>query len=272
MPEEQMEFKVLLLGEGGVGKTSLVKRFVLSKYDEKYQKTFGTNVYSKEVRFLEGMTQVSAKLIIWDIMGQNIFPKVIRSYLKGAGGVLYVCDLTNKNSLSGLSQWIDLAQQELDKASYVFLGNKSDLPNREFDLKAIKNLSDIYTSPALLTSAKSGDGVEAAFETLTKRIYRHQFVEGKKPAPSPVEELPQEILAEDDILDMFSKAAFGVQLSMPVIRDQFAKLKVDFENPSMDDLERVARELTKYIQFMRGEAEAKKFEKEIKKALKERKG
>jgi hypothetical protein len=74
------------------------------------------------------------------------------------------------------------------------------------------------------------------------------------------------------MLDLFSKAAGGLQISMPVIREQFSKLKIDYENPSMDDLERVARELVRYVQFMRGEAEAKKFEREIKKAMKERKG
>lgn len=275
MPEERMEYKVLLLGEGGVGKTSLVKRFVLAKYDEKYQKTFGTNVYSKEVRFLEGMEQVSAKLIIWDIMGQNIFPKVIRSYLKGAMGVLFVSDLTNKTSLSGLSQWIELVQSETPQASFVFLGNKSDLPNREFDLKALKNLSDAYSAPALLTSAKTGDGVEAAFETLAKRIYRQPQSVAKTPAKEQAplhNDLPKELLAEDDIMAIFSNAAGGVRLSMPVIREQFAKLKVDYENPSMEDLEKVAGELIKYVQFMRGEAEAKKFEREIRKAIKERKG
>lgn len=273
MTREQWEHKVVLLGEGGVGKTSLVKRFVLSKYEDKYQRTMGTNVYKKDVNFLDVTDQISVKLVIWDIMGQNIFPKVIRSYLTGAAGIIFVCDLTNKGSLSGIIQWIEMVQHVIPKASYMFLGNKSDLPNREFDLKGLKNLADGYSSPALLTSAKTGVGVEEAFLVIAKRIFRHQMVESKAgPTTVAGPDLPKEILAEDDIIDLFGRAAGGQELSIPVIREQFTKLKIDYENPSMDDLERVARELTKYVQFMRGEADAKKFEKEIKKALKDRKG
>lgn len=273
MSRQQWEHKVVLLGVGGVGKTSLVKRFVLSKYEDKYQKTLGTNVYKKDVNFLDVTDQISMKLVIWDIMGQNIFPKVIRSYLAGATGVLFVCDLTNNGSLSGIIQWIEMVQQEIPEASYVFLGNKSDLPNREFDLKGLKNLADGYSSPALLTSAKTGAGVEEAFLVIAKRIFRHQMIKGKAgPASAAEPDLPKEILAEDDIIDLFGKVAGGQELSTPVIREQFTKLKIDYENPSMDDLERIARELTKYVLFMRGEAEAKKFEREIRKALRERKG
>ena len=272
MSADRMEYKIVLLGEGGVGKTSLVKRFVYSKYDEKYQKTFGTNVYTKEVRLQDGTDQVIAKLVIWDIMGQNIFPKVIRSYLAGATGVIFVCDMTNKNSLSGVLQWIEMVQGEIPQAAFVFLGNKSDLPNPEFDLKGLKNLADGYSSPAILTSAKTGDGVEMAFETLTTRIFRHQYVENKAPIPTEAPpDLPKEVLAEDEMMDLFSKAAGGLQLSMSVIREQFTKLKIDYENPTMDDVERVARELVRYVLFMRGEAEAKKFEREIHKALREKK-
>jgi len=273
MTPEQMEYKVVLLGDGGVGKTSLVKRFVYSKYEEKYMKTMGTNVYKKEVKFMDVTDQISAKLVIWDIMGQNIFPKVIRSYLKGATGVILVCDLTNKGSLSGLLQWIEMVLAELPRVSFVFLGNKSDLPNKEFDLKGLKNLADAYSSPALLTSAKTGAGVEEAFVVIAKRIFRGQIVENKAgPACASEPDLPKEILAEDDIMDLFGKAAGGQELSTPVIKEQFSKLRIDYENPTMDDLERVARELTKYVQFMRGEAVAKKFERDIRKAMKEKKG
>jgi len=150
-----------------VGKTSLIRRFVHFQFDEKYLSTVGTNVSSKdqEVYIPEVGATMGLKLLIWDVAGQQLFSDVDAAYFKGAKGAFVVCDVTNRASLDNLSNWINRFRDICPDAPFMVLANKSDLKG-VFTIDHARKIADGHRTHSFLTSAKTGDGVENAFQTL----------------------------------------------------------------------------------------------------------
>jgi len=172
--DEVRKLKICLVGDVGVGKTSLIRRYVLDVFDDKYIATIGTKVTKKEIETTDPKSGKSQKvvLLIWDIMGQPSFREVLReAYFYGAEGALAVCDVTSKESLGELRYWIKAMTATTGKVPIVFLGNKCDLreetrvPYQDIEIFAKKN-----GAPALLTSAKTGYNVEQSFRTLVDEL------------------------------------------------------------------------------------------------------
>lgn len=153
--------KVVLLGNEGVGKTSLVKRYVHSIFNDEYLTTIGIKI-SKKVVVVE---DVEVNLMIWDIAGNMMNQTLYNNYLQGAHGVLLVADVSRIETYESIIKERDshLSADFKDTHTFVLL-NKSDLIA---DNPAI-NLSD-YTYD-FLTSAKNGDNVEEVFKCLAEKI------------------------------------------------------------------------------------------------------
>src|SRR6266508_5998891 len=126
---ETAKLKICLAGDEGVGKTSLVRRFVLSQFDERYLATIGVVVY-KRVVFLgpiNGRT-FAANLTVWDVLGGRDFAgRYGDAYLSNAAGILAVCDVTRPETLDGLAAWLERAKASIRKAPVIILANKIDL-------------------------------------------------------------------------------------------------------------------------------------------------
>jgi len=172
--ENSRKLKICLIGDVGVGKTSLIRRYVLDAFDDKYIATIGTKVTKKEMEIKDPETGAPQNviLLIWDIMGQPSFREVLReAYFYGVEGALAVCDVTSKESLGELRYWIKAMTSTTGKVPIVFLGNKCDLRDETRvpyqDLEVFAKKQD---SPALLTSAKTGYNVEQSFTTLLDMI------------------------------------------------------------------------------------------------------
>ena len=170
--EDLMKVKVCFIGDAGVGKTSLIKRYVLDVFDDRYIATIGTKV-TKKIVDVEGKEgQAKVMMLVWDIMGQKGFRELLReAYFFGADGAIAVCDMTNKETLEELRYWIKALTDVAGDVPIVFAGNKADLENeqvvKELDLK---DLASKYKSQAFLTSAKTGQNVEAMFKGLALAI------------------------------------------------------------------------------------------------------
>jgi hypothetical protein len=160
--------KICMLGSFAVGKTSLVSRFVNSMFSDKYLTTIGVKIDQKTVT-LNG-TEIT--LILWDIHGEDTFQKVPASYLKGSHGYFLVMDGTRAATFDRLKELKTLADQVIAPgAPFVVLVNKCDLTDRwEFD--NVKGEMEAAGWPWLVTSAKTGEGVEEAFNRLTSDITR----------------------------------------------------------------------------------------------------
>ncbi|MEM1658483.1 MAG: Rab family GTPase [Candidatus Jordarchaeales archaeon] len=161
-------FKVVMVGDPSVGKTSLVMRYVKGFFEYDYKATVGTQIMSKEVQ-VKGLT---VKLMIWDIGGQEKFNTLAPAYYKGAAGGLAVFDLTRKETFENLSKWISrLRTYANPNVSIVIVGNKSDLVDeRQVSLEEAMELAEKIGVPYIETSAKSGKNVIKVFEIIAEKV------------------------------------------------------------------------------------------------------
>ena len=165
MPEGRYIIKLCLLGDGAVGKTSLVRRYVYDVFDDKYLMSFGTKVSKKSMDV--GGSEMD--LMIWDILGQKTHESLHAAYYRGAAGALAVCDFTRPETMKNLKSWLGSFRSVVGEMPVILLGNKSDL-ERRFTLKELESFGDSVGCPVLETSAKTGQNVELAFSEMGKKL------------------------------------------------------------------------------------------------------
>ncbi len=174
--------KVCLMGDEAVGKTSLIRRFVLDQFDDRYVVTIGAKVVSKEFNFSPpgGGEELEVSMLIWDIMGAKGFRELLQeAYFRNAKGILAVCDLTRPETLKNLRDWISSVNTVAGPVPCLVLANKVDLkgnlaiPDAKLQ-DACRRLNTSY----LKTSARTGEGVEAAFNALLRSIYERTMEPG----------------------------------------------------------------------------------------------
>ncbi|MGO8878684.1 MAG: Rab family GTPase [Desulfomonilaceae bacterium] len=158
--------KICMLGIFAVGKTSLVQRFVKSIFSEKYLTTVGVKIDKKTL----DVGDQTVDLMLWDLEGEDEFQKLHMSYLRGASGYLLVADGTRSSTLDGALIIREKVEREIGKVPFLLLLNKADLEGEwELDNEKLENLiNENWT--IIKTSAKTSQGVEEAFRTLTLKI------------------------------------------------------------------------------------------------------
>ncbi|KAJ1799884.1 ras GTPase [Coemansia sp. RSA 2399] len=167
-PEYDYLFKLLLIGDSGVGKSCLLLRFADDTYTESYISTIGVDFKIRTIE-LDGKT---VKLQIWDTAGQERFRTITSSYYRGAHGIIVVYDVTDGETFSNVKQWL----QEIDRyasegVNKLLVGNKSDLEDkRKVDVTEAKDFADSLNISFLETSAKDSTNVEKAFMTMAGQI------------------------------------------------------------------------------------------------------
>jgi len=168
------KIKICLVGDIGVGKTSLIRRYVLDLFDDKYIATIGTKVSKKNLSVDNPETgnREDIVLLIWDIMGQPSFREILReAYFYGAQGALCVCDITNRDTFAELRYWIKAMTATAGPVPMVVLGNKKDLEqNAAVSIEDLAAFSNKFDSRAIMTSAKTGENVEEAFSEIITRV------------------------------------------------------------------------------------------------------
>ena len=167
----RVKMKVCAVGEEAVGKTSLIRRFVVDGFAGEYIRTIGTFLSKKtlEVERPDGEPLV-VDAVIWDIMGSPGFMQLLRdAYFYKAHGVFAVLDLTRRETLEGLRAWLRGVYDAVESVPVVILANKTDLEEeREVSQVEVATLSGAYEAPFYLTSAKTGDNVDQGFEALIR--------------------------------------------------------------------------------------------------------
>jgi len=158
--------KVALLGASGVGKTSLVRRFVASIFDEKYLTTIGVKVDKKAVRV--GAEDVT--LMIWDVAGAEEHFSIPSAYVKGASGYLLIADGTRIDTFAAAAAIIEQMDRDLGPLPFVFVVNKKDLVDAWQADAARLDAMRTRSVAVLISSAKTGEGVEEAFQQLANAI------------------------------------------------------------------------------------------------------
>eukprot|EP01090_Pellita_catalonica_P018565 TRINITY_DN6042_c0_g1_i1.p1 TRINITY_DN6042_c0_g1~~TRINITY_DN6042_c0_g1_i1.p1 ORF type:complete len:213 (-),score=45.84 TRINITY_DN6042_c0_g1_i1:141-779(-) len=161
-------FKILIIGDSGVGKSALLLRFADDSYTESYISTIGVDFKIRTVK----VEEKTVKLQIWDTAGQEKFRTIISSYYRGAQGIIVAFDVTDEVTFNHVSAWLkEIERFALGGVSKLLVGTKIDLANaRVIDYNKAKKFADGIGIPYIETSAKSAENVDEAFLTLTKQI------------------------------------------------------------------------------------------------------
>lgn len=159
-----------MVGAFAVGKTSLVKQFVNSIFNEKYHTTIGVKIDKKTVQHNNQLIQ----LLVWDIEGVDVFTDLKPSYLRGASGIVLVIDGTRSQSLKTAEQIKELVNRTLGNVPIILLINKADLSDRwQFSTIETEFLG-INGKNTFITSAKFDQNIECAFERITELMIHHE--------------------------------------------------------------------------------------------------
>jgi small GTP-binding protein len=153
--------KVVIAGDGNVGKTSLIRRWCEGKFETSRVMTIGVDFQTKLVTLPDG----PVKLSIWDVAGQERFQSLRTGFYKGSRAVALVYDVTEKTSLPDLVRWREEISKSVNHGKYVVVGNKIDLP-RAVAVEDARRFADEMGAPYVETSAATGEGVPALFDAL----------------------------------------------------------------------------------------------------------
>ena len=158
------KFKVCLFGPGNVGKTSLLIRYIKDYFNADLKQTIGSNFLIKDVE----IDKTSIRLLLWDIGGQDQFAKLRTIYFKGSNAAFGVFDITSPQSLLKLPGWVSSIKKTVKKTiPMIIVGNKIDL-ERQVERHEAEDLAKRLNCDYLETSAKTGEKVELAFETIAR--------------------------------------------------------------------------------------------------------
>ncbi|KAK3598664.1 hypothetical protein CHS0354_020425 [Potamilus streckersoni] len=167
-PDYDYIFKLLLIGDADVGKSSLIRRFADNTFTESYNSTIGLDFITKIIQ-LDGKT---IKLQIMDTAGQERFRTITSSYYTGADGIIVVYDITDKESFNNVKKWLqEIDRYACENVKKLLVGNKCDLTTEKVvDYTTAKEFADQLGIPFLETSAKNATNVEQAFMTIAAEI------------------------------------------------------------------------------------------------------
>ncbi len=258
MSEQLVKKKINLLGDQGVGKTSLILRYVNNVFGEEYLKTIGTNIYTKDISFKD----TDVKLIIQDIMGESGFKSVQRGAFKGSTGAIAVADITRSNTLKCLIEdWLPVYREHASQDNPIILAvNKFDLKEKKITLNQLEDAYQHFDH-VLFTSAKTGRNVEYMFKYLASKVVYNLQLSSKdvedivfeRELDNPKDLLDTLLAISSDIGDMpydvreeiFEKSGidkFDLDEDIFSIKEhdviKFANLLIDFYKEDGDDASR----------------------------------
>jgi len=169
MTDYDYTFKIMMLGDASVGKTSLTMRYISGFFMEDLKLTIGVDFYSKTTSF----KNKKVKLQIWDFGGEERFRFLLSQYSKGANGAFFLYDITNQTSLDHLPDWTQVIREHAGDIPIMLIGSKADLNEfravtRDDGILAAKkyNLASFVE-----LSSKTGENVEKAFNVITEIIF-----------------------------------------------------------------------------------------------------
>ena len=167
-------YKICIFGDAGVGKTSLTYRYITNRFEQDTKLTLGVDIIAKDV----DINDYKIKLQIWDFGGEERFRVFLPVYARGSAGGIFMYDITRKNSMDKINDWISIFKRDLSKEEreipILAVGGKSDLDNeRKISLEDAKSLANMYEIYDVIEcSAKNGENILEIFESITKEMLK----------------------------------------------------------------------------------------------------
>lgn len=175
------KFRVVLLGEATVGKTSLLRRYTENVFDEEYKQTLGTTFANRDIYVKDDERNVRrVRLSIWDMGGQSTYRELRRQYMKGASASIIVYDVTRPESFMAMNNWFESFREVCPEAPAFICANKIDLKEKRIvPPEPGIMLRDWFQSEYYETSAKDGTAVVDVFTRCAEVVLRKALSEGK---------------------------------------------------------------------------------------------
>ena len=172
-----VKYKIMVLGESKVGKTSLIKRYTKDQFGGVYLTTVGMDFQDKIIE----IEDKKVRLQVWDTAGQERFRNVTKSYFQSSQGLLVVYDITDKESFEKINFWVDnIKNNAPENAKLILVGNKCDLANeRKVSYEEGENYAKKFNIKFFESSAKDGTNVKEFFFYLANEIYQDDKTKGK---------------------------------------------------------------------------------------------
>ena len=163
-------YKILLIGESNVGKTSIILRYIDNEFKSSGISTCGVDV---KVKFVS-VDNTKIRLDIWDTAGQERFKGLAKNYFRGANGFILVYDITNKSSFDKLKGWMNDAKEKIESEyKMVVVGNKKDdKKNRQVDISLLEDFAKKNEVLFFEVSAKTGEGIDKIFNGMVQELLK----------------------------------------------------------------------------------------------------
>ena len=168
--KEDLKLKIVVVGDSGVGKTNIIKRFMTNEFSENFKATIGVEFMSKTYKINKHLFKIE----IWDTAGQERYKSITAIYYKGAKGALVVYDTTDQSSFNNIDKWIlEIKEKTSKDIKLMIIGNKIDLRDeRKVENEEALKKADTLGIPLMETSALDATNVKEAFYDLLKEIYK----------------------------------------------------------------------------------------------------
>ena len=168
--KEDFKIKIVVIGDSGVGKTNLIRRFITDTFSDNSKATVGVEFTSKSFKINKHIFKIE----LWDTAGQERYKSITSVYYKGAKGALIVYDVTSQNSFDNIGKWItEIRDKTSIDITLMIVGNKIDLNQyRAISNEQAMNKAKILGIPIMETSALDSTNVKEAFYDLLKEIYK----------------------------------------------------------------------------------------------------
>ena len=167
----EINIKLLLVGDSCVGKTSLLLQYTEEIFPNKHIATVGVEYKIKMIKYKD----FKLKLQIWDTAGQERFHSITKNFFHNADGILFVFDITNKNSFAGVKNWIKEAEEVGNDFQKILIGNKCDLNDeRSVSIEEVKNYCKTKEIFYFETSAKNNINLKEVFDKIVELIFKEK--------------------------------------------------------------------------------------------------
>ena len=199
---DEISLKILLIGDSFVGKTSLLLKYCDGQFPEAHMATIGVEFKDKIIN----VGKWKVRLQIWDTSGQERFRSITQNFYRNADGILFVYDVTNRESFSHIKDWLMDSQVEDSDIKRILVGNKVDLEDkRAIDAEKMNSFAESKKMKCFETSAKSGENVETIFKEISLLILENK--------------------TDEEILEQFSKNIPNVSISTVKTNSSLTKKK-----------------------------------------------
>jgi len=227
--------KIALVGDSSVGKTSLIRRFVVDVFDDKYIATIGTKVSKRDIEYTLPDKTIYLTLMMWDILGQKDYRKMRAQGLSGAHGIILVTDLSRPETVKSAEEfWLPEIWEILGDPPVIFVGNKCDLVGADSSTaNSLASMAKKIEMPMLLCSAKTGQNVGATFRRIGELMLSSDFGDKRAGGEPTAESLAQAI---DEIINDFCEQYGDIPKAMEIVDREFGRAKVNIRTPSKDSL------------------------------------